>query len=187
MRLSDPVKARLRNLKFEQALLYVPDTKNGEPRPVHLPPVLLQAFRDQPPRIARPRKTAGKLLANGSAGQSRRDADVPFLERHPDEKLFRFHIGGRLRKMLKLAIARAGLTFPQRQGGFHLFCHTYGTWMTHYGNLDTFGLVRTGRWKNAESADRYRHTMASLEARRADLMPVARQKSAPRRSKKVMA
>ena len=38
--------------------------------------------------------------------------------------------------------------------------------------LDTFGLVRTGRWKNAESADRYNHTIASPEARRADLMPV---------------
>jgi hypothetical protein len=88
-------------------------------------------------------------LANGAAGRSRRDAGVPFLERHADEKLFRFHIGGhgRLRKMLKLSIARAGPTFPKRQGGFHLFCHTYGTWMTHYSNLDTFGLVRTGRWK----------------------------------------
>jgi hypothetical protein len=30
--------------------------------------------------------------------------------------------------MLQLAIKRAGLTFPRRQGGFHLFCHTYGTW-----------------------------------------------------------
>jgi len=39
--------------------------------------------------------------------------------------------------------------------------------MTHYGNLDTFGLVRTGRWKNAESANRYNHTIASPEARRA--------------------
>jgi len=27
--------------------------------------------------------------------------------------------------------------------------------------LDTFGLVRTGSWKNAESADRYNHTIAS--------------------------
>jgi hypothetical protein len=34
---------------------------------------------------------------------------------------------------------RAGLKFPRRQGGFHLFCHTYGTWMTRYGGLDTYG------------------------------------------------
>lgn len=43
--------------------------------------------------------------------------------------------------------------------------------MTHHGKLDTFGLVRTGPWKNAESADGYRHTIASPEARRADLLP----------------
>ena len=100
------------------------------------------------------------------------DAGVPFLDRDPDEKLFRFHIGGRLRKMLTLAMKRAGLKFPPRQGGFHLFCHTYGTWMTRYGELDTYGLTRTGRWIDPDSADRYNHTIASPEARRADLMPV---------------
>jgi integrase len=172
MRLSDPIEAKVRDLKLGQALLYVPDTKNGEPRPVHLPPVLVDAFRAQPPRTARPRKLSNEPLANGAAGRSRQDAGVPFLERGPDEKLFRFHIGGHLRDMLKLAMTNAGLTFPRRQGGFHLFCHTYGTWMTRYGELDTFGLLRTGRWKDADSADRYNHTIASREARRADLMPV---------------
>ena len=46
--------------------------------------------------------------------------------------------------------------------------------MHHYGELDTFGLVRTNRWKHPDSADRYRHTKVSEEARRADLLPVAR-------------
>jgi hypothetical protein len=63
--------------------------------------------------------------------------------RPQNAKLFRFHAGGRLRAMLALALKRAGLSFPKRQGGFHLFCHTYGT--CHYGGLDTFGLVRTNR------------------------------------------
>ena len=108
----------------------MPDTKNREPRPVHLPPVLVQAFRDQPARTSRPRKAHGAALANGVAGHSRRDAGVPFLDRNRDEKLFRFHIGGRLAEDVALAIERAGLNFPPRQGGFHLFCHTYGTWMT---------------------------------------------------------
>jgi len=148
MRLGDPIKAKLRDLKLGEVLLYVPDTKNGEPRPVHLPPVLVEAFRDQPPRTARPRRADGEPLANGAAGQSRRDAGVPFLDRDPDEKLFRFHIGGRLRKLLALAMKNAGLKFARRQGGFHLFCHTYGTWMTRYGELDTYGLVRTKRWKD---------------------------------------
>jgi hypothetical protein len=79
--------------------------------------------------------------------------------------------------MLALAMQRTGLKFPHRQGGFHLFCHTCGTWMTRYGTLDTHGLVRTKRWKDPSSADRYNHTIASPEARRADLMPVKKPKS----------
>ena len=103
---------------------------------------MLKGESRQPPRRGRPRKAAGETLANGVAGRSQRDAGVSFLERGPDEKLFRFHIGGRLRKLLAQAMKRAGLKFPRRQGGFHLFCHTYGTWMTRYGGLDTCGLVR---------------------------------------------
>jgi len=29
--------------------------------------------------------------------------------------------------MLKEAMKRSGLKFPRRQGGFHIFCHTYGS------------------------------------------------------------
>ncbi|MBR1301238.1 tyrosine-type recombinase/integrase [Bradyrhizobium sp. AUGA SZCCT0042] len=172
MRLSDPVRARLRDLKLDQALLYIPDTKNSDPRPVHLTPRLVQAFRKAPPRPVRPRKAAGHILANGEAGRSRRSAGVPFLDRAPNEKLFRFAISGHLRKMLKLALSRAGVSLPRRQAGFHIFCHTYGTWMKRYGRLDTWGLTRTGRWKDPDSADRYNHTEASWEARQADLLPV---------------
>lgn len=172
MRLGDPVKARLRDLHLDDALLYVPDTKNGEPRPVHLTPRLVKAFRDAPPRPVRPRKAAGRVLSNGAAGRSRRSAGILFLDRHPDERLFRFAISGHLRKMLKLALARAGVILPRRQAGFHIFCHTYGTWMKRYGGLDTYGLTRTGRWKDPDSADRYNHTDASWEARQADLLPL---------------
>lgn len=173
MRLSDPLRARVRDLRIDQALLYVPDTKNGEPRPVHLPPIVVEALKALPPRLARPTKaSARRQLADGEAGRSRTSAGVAWLQRPGSEKLFRFNKGGKLYAQLKLAMTRAGVSFPRRQGAFHLFCHTYGTWMTHFGNLDTFGLVRTGRWKNAESADRYRHTLASPEARRADLLPV---------------
>jgi hypothetical protein len=73
--------------------------------------------------------------------------------------------------MLKEVWKAIGLTFPPRQGGFHIFCHTYGTWMHEFGNLDTVGLTRTGRWKDAASAERYMHTRAGTEARRADLFP----------------
>jgi integrase len=170
-RLSETIDSRLRHLKLDQALLYLPDTKNGEPAPVHLPPIVVQAFRAQPPRKIRPRKTDGIKLANGAAGRSQIGAGVPYLERPADQRIFRFHVGGWLRDMLASAMKNAGLSFPPRMRGFHLFCHTYGTWMTRYGNLDTMGLTRTGRWKDPESADRYNHTIASAEARRADLLP----------------
>jgi len=115
--------------------------------------------KTQGQRTTRPRKADGNPLANGAAGRSRRDAGIPIAMRMKSYSGFTSADG--LRKMLKLPIARAGLTLPKRQGAFHLFCHTHGTWMTHYGDLDTFGLVRTGSWKNAESADRYNHTIAS--------------------------
>lgn len=166
-RLGEPLKSHLRDLRLDvrdakgnpQPLLYIPDTKNGEPRPVHLPPILVEAFRAQPPRP----------LSVGHRPQA--DAGVPWLQRQPGARLFRFHSGGHLRDMLSEAMLRTGLSFPRREGGFHIFCHTYGTWMTRYGGLDTEGLVRTKRWKNAESAARYAHTVASYEARQADHLP----------------
>jgi integrase len=160
MRLSDPLRAKMRDLKIGRSLLYVPDTKNGEPRPVHLPPVVVKALQELPPRTGR-----------ATPGRSKASAGIAWLDREPDDRLFRFHISGRLRNMLASAMARAGLSFPRRQRGFHIFCHTYGTWMHTFGGLDTYGLTRTGRWKDADSADRYKHTMASPEAMRADLLP----------------
>jgi integrase len=172
VRLGEALKARLRDLHLEDSTLYVPNTKTGVPRPVYIPATLARALRTQGPRPARPKAAEGRKLPNGAAGRSRTDAGKPFLGRAPDAKLFRFHAGGPIRKLLADAMKETGLSFPRRQKGFHLFCHTYGTWMHHHGGLDTFGLVRTNRWKNPESADRYRHTRVSEEARRADLLPV---------------
>jgi hypothetical protein len=75
------------------------------------------------------------------------------MKRRPKAWLFRFHSGGHLRGLLSAAMKAADLSFPRRQRGFHLFCHTYGTWMTRYGGLDTYGLTRTKRWKDPRSAD----------------------------------
>lgn len=179
LRLGEALNARLRDLHLDERTLYVPDTKTGTPRPVYLPAVVVEALVGQAPRPGRPKAIKSRRLKNGLAGRSQADAGKPFLERGPEAKLFRFHASGRLRGMLALALKKAGLSFPRRQGGFHLFCHTYGTWMHHYGKLDTFGLVRTNRWKHPDSADRYRHTKVSEEARRADLLPVAREAKRP--------
>lgn len=171
LRLDEALGRQLKDLKLDRAYLYLPDSKTGEPRGCHLPPVLLQAFRTQPARKFDPvvRDEAGHYLSGGRALE---DAGVPWLERSGKARLFRFHDGGALRNMLKGAMKAVGLSFPRRQGGFHIFCHTYGSWMHRFGNLDTHGLTRTGRWADADSADRYVHTQASEEARRSDLLPV---------------
>jgi integrase len=176
MRENELLSRKLGDLKLERAFLYLDDSKNGDPRGCHLPPFLVKAFRAQPPRQAKPvaRNERGHFLTSGRAPD---DVGVPFLKRDPDAKLFRFHNGGRLRAMLKQALQAAGLRFPRRQGGFHLFCHTYGSWMHRFGELDTHGLTRTGRWADPDSADRYVHTQASEEARRADWLPTPRARS----------
>jgi hypothetical protein len=43
-----------------------------------------------------------------------------------------------------------------------------------YGGLDTYDLVRTDRWADPESADRYAHLVVSEQARRTDLLPGAK-------------
>lgn len=169
-RLSEALNIRLRQLHLERAFVYLGDSKTGEPRGVHLPPHLVQAYRHAPPRGVR-LSVKGRRWRRGEGGRSPTDAGVPFLKRDPETKLFRFHVGGSLRKKLKMALAMAGLRMPRREGGFHLFCHTYGTGMTVHAKLDSEGLTRTGRWKDAASTGRYRHSQASEEARRADLLP----------------
>jgi integrase len=146
MRLSEALSITIGRVDLQRRTIYLPDTKNGEARPVYLP------------------EPAVTALANHPRG----------LERASESRVFRFHVSGRLREMLSKAKRNAGIVLPRRQGGFHVFCHTYGTWMHRYGGLDTYGLTRTERWKDPRSADRYLHTEVSEEARRADLLPVER-------------
>ncbi len=144
MRLGEALSIRLSAVDLARQAIYLPETKNGEARTVHLTPELVAA------------------LANHPRG----------LDRRPDERLVRFHASGRLRDMLKEAMAKAGLSFPRRQCGFHLFCHTYGTWMHRENGMDNYALARTGRWKDPRSAEAYLHTAVSAEARMADNLPV---------------
>jgi integrase len=144
MRLGEALNVRLRDVRLDRKTIYLPETKNGEDRTVYLPDVLVVA------------------LANHPRG----------LERDQNAKLFRFGINGRTRNLLKQAKAKAGINLPPRQGGFHLFCHIYGTWMHRYGKLDTYDLVETSRWKDPASARRYAHTEPGSAARQADLLPI---------------
>lgn len=129
------------NLRLTESFAYVPKTKNGKPRPVYLPPDLVVA------------------LANHPRGYDR-----------PGEKVFRFAKGGKLYDMLYRAAEASGIALPDRQA-FHLFRHTYGTWMRRYGGADTKALVDTGAWDSEQSASRYAHAVAGEDAKRADAFP----------------
>jgi integrase len=143
MRLGEGLGVLIGQVDLGRQAIYLPQTKNGEARTVHLPPELVAALAKHP-----------------------RGLDRPNIER-----LIRYHAGGRLRGMLKSAMSKAGLSFPHRQCGFHLFCHTWATWMRRYGGLDTSGLVETGRWRDPKSAARYEHLDTTEEARKADKLP----------------
>lgn len=101
---------------------------------------------------------------------------VSALKRHPrgmdrrGEKVFRFTKCGRLYTLMNRVKKAAGPDVAFLT--FHIFCHTYATWMRRYGGLDTTGLVATGRWRDPDSVRRYEHVIASEESQRATLLPV---------------
>lgn len=103
---------------------------------------------------------------------------VAALANHPrgldrgKQKVFRFRKCGRLYTLMKKVKAVTGpdVEFVT----FHTFCHTWATWMRRYAQLDTRGLVGTGRWRDQKSAARYEHVVASEESKRADLLPTRR-------------
>ena len=88
----------------------------------------------------------------------------------PGKQVFRWHKGGRLYNLLNKAAKDAGISLPTREA-FHVFRHTYGTWMRRYAGSDTKGLVSTGAWKSEQSASRYAHAVVSEEATKASLLP----------------
>ena len=83
---------------------------------------------------------------------------------------FRFSKGGHIYSLLRTAAFRAGVDLPVRSA-FHLFRHTYATWMRRYAGADETTLIATGAWKDAKSVKRYTHTIVSEESKRALLLP----------------
>jgi integrase len=99
-------------------------------------------------------------------------AVVAALAGHPkgmDRKgrVFRFRKNGRL-----YALLRATEKASRQKLTFHLFRHTWATWMRRYGGLDIDGLMATKAWKDPASARRYTHVVVSEESRKAALLPI---------------
>lgn len=142
MRLSEALGLTWNDVRMEEGFAYVSDTKNCEPRAVFLPKVAVDALHDRYSRRTR---------------RSRR--------------VFGFVKGGHIYHLLRAASAKAGIELPPRSA-FHIFRHTYATWMRRYGGLDTRGLVGTGAWKDAKSAQRYAHALTTEEAGKAQNLPI---------------
>jgi len=158
-RLSDAFRLTCDKVNLPEGFAYIGTTKNGQPRPVHLPPVLVAGLANHPRGMDR----RYKVGPNAGKGQS----------------VFRFRKNGRLYTLMGKAKKAAGadLAFVT----FHVFCHTWATWMRRYAGLDLHGLVATERWKDPASAARYAHVVASEESQKADALPV--EKSWSRRAK----
>lgn len=141
LRLSEALRITCDDLRLNEGYAQIGRTKNGEPRGVFLPSHLVAA------------------LANHPRG----------LERE-GERLFRFSKSGYLYDLLTQAAAQAEVAMPERSA-FHLFRHTFATWMRRYAGRDTKGLVATGAWKSEQSASRYAHVVPTEDARAAELLP----------------
>lgn len=85
-------------------------------------------------------------------------------------RLFRFAKSGHLYSLLKVTAIKAGVDLPPRSA-FHVFRHTFATWMRRYAGADETSLIATGAWKDKKSVSRYTHTVVSEESKRAALLP----------------
>lgn len=132
LRISEALALEWERVDLSAGLAFVPKTKTGAPRAVHLPPPVVAA------------------LAN--------------IERK--RFVFRWSKGGALYALLRETEKDAGMKL-----GFHLFRHTYATWMRLYAGLSVEDLAQTGAWSSAKSAKRYAHIDAITIAGRANMLP----------------
>jgi integrase len=132
------------NLELRDARAFIPKTKNGKPRQVHLPAHIVAALAGHPRGLDR-----------------------------PGETVFRWTKGGALYTHLRAVADAAGVALPERSA-FHLFRHTYATWLRRYAGADAKALVGTGAWDSVASANRYAHTVISEDAKLADMLPVGK-------------
>jgi integrase len=166
LRISEQLAMLCDDVRIDEAFAFAPDSKNGEPQPMHLTAYMIEALCAHPRGLDR-----------------------------PGERLFRFHKGGGLDfKLIQATAIASGIEPPKRvkRGSkwpeiepyefdwvsWHTFRRTYATWMRRYGDLDDKDLVDTHRWKTIESASRYAQTVVREAARKADLLPIPKKRLA---------
>jgi integrase len=155
IRKSEGLNALAANTRPEDLALWLPTSKNGDPR-------MLKLRAD----------VATRLQAHLATIEGR-------------ERLFKFREGGHFKHLLlRATMAAAGLPCPKRRPTgwkkpafkyafvtFHTFRHTWATWMRMYGGADVQGLVATQNWRDPRSAMRYAHVVPRDEWDRVDSLP----------------
>ncbi|HLH95068.1 MAG TPA: tyrosine-type recombinase/integrase [Xanthobacteraceae bacterium] len=111
---------------------------------------------------------------------------------HEREHIFRFRDGGHFAHMLTRAKLKAlGLPCPTtRPTGwrppanrfawvtFHIFRHTWATWLRLYAGFDDIDLAATDNWRDPRSARRYMHALPRGQWDKVGLLPdIARKKA----------
>ena len=93
LRISEQLSMTCDDVRLNEAFAFVPDSKNGEPQPVHLTPYMIEKLRQHPRGLDR-----------------------------PGQRLFRFHKGGGLDfKLIQACAIAAGIEPPRRvKRGFQM-------------------------------------------------------------------
>lgn len=143
-RLSEALALQCRNINLGFRTALFEQTKNGEPRTVYLPMVVVTA------------------LANHPAGMDR-DGYVFSWSIYLGKSKARFY------RLIDRIYAKAKV--DTRGAPIHILRHTYATWLRRYAAADVRALVDTGAWRDPKSANRYMHTKVDDSARLVDLFP----------------
>lgn len=155
-RLSEALSLTWADVNLAEARALIRQTKTEGARTAFLPDQVVEALKEISETTnktrARKRKSDGKEIGS--------------------TKVFRLSKCGRIYTWLQASAEAAGVAIPDRVA-FHLFRHTWATWMRRYGGMDTAGLVETGAWRSRVSASVYEHLDATVEGRKAALLPVA--------------
>jgi integrase len=156
IRKSEGINALKVDTRPEDLALWLRDSKNGDPR-------MLRLRQDVAERL----QTHLKALPEGR------------------ERLFKFRDGGHFKHLLlRATMAACGLECPKRRPTrwkppvfrlrfvtFHIFRHTWATWMRMYGGADLQGLAETKNWRDPRSVARYSHVVPRDEWARVDSLP----------------
>jgi integrase len=163
-RLSEGLRLKWADVDLQASLAHVRMTKNGEPRTVYLPEVVVAALANINPK---------EPLEAATRGDGGKFAPVRVRNGPGNGTVFGFVKDQALMKRFHFACSDAGLNIPAGTA-FHILRHTYGAWMRRYAGLDTAGLVGTGAWKSRQAAAVYEHVDAQAEAKKVVLLPVRR-------------